>query len=125
MATLESKTERQRLGLALLAASGKLVAAQAARQQIEDREIYFELVRTGEPMELIGSQYRTARGYVLQPDDKVIRRLRHPEREAELRQEVLALDALIKEQTELRFWILKELENTEVAAWATNYQSRR
>jgi hypothetical protein len=109
-------TEREHLGLALLAASSKLVAAFSRRQQIEDCEIYFELAKTGEPMELIGSQYRTAKGYVLQPSDRVIRRLRHREREAELRQEVLALDSLIKEQTELQFWILQELENTEVAA---------
>jgi hypothetical protein len=107
-------SERDNLGTALLAASAKLVTAQAARQQIEDREIYFELARTGEPMELIGSQYRTAKGYILQPTDKVIRRLRRPWLEDELRGECIRLDAVITEQSELQRWILVELDSTEV-----------
>jgi hypothetical protein len=79
----------------LFASLSRWQAAHARRRQIEDQEIRFELAATGEPLELIGAQYWTASGYILQPEDKVIRRLRRPERRTELEDEARMLDSIL------------------------------
>jgi hypothetical protein len=95
MASDLRKIERERLAFALLAVTGKLVAARAAMQHIEDTEIVYE--RCADPT-------------------KAIRRLRHPEKEDELRSLARTLQETIAEQSELHFWILQELEVSREAA---------
>jgi hypothetical protein len=73
--------------LRLLAAAARWQAANSRRRQIEDTEIFFELAATGEPLALIGSQYHTASGHILNEHDSVIRRLRRPELRTQLEDE--------------------------------------
>jgi hypothetical protein len=79
----------------ILAAAAHWQAAYSRRQEIEDKEICFELAATGEALELIGSQYWTASGHVLKPCDRVVRRLRRPELRAQLEDEARMLDRIL------------------------------
>jgi hypothetical protein len=102
---------REALATELLAATAQLAAALTAREQIEEREICYDLARTGEALEKIGGMYRTASGYVLLADDKVIRRLRHPEKQVELEHEARTIAEIIETQTARRDFLLQEAES--------------
>jgi hypothetical protein len=81
----------------LLAAAARWQAADSRRRQIEDQEIRFELAATGEPLEDVGGRYMTASGHILNQHDRVIRRLRNPERRSELENEARMLDSILGE----------------------------